>query len=175
MEWLTIKRNNRRTRKLFTRYFNYEWAKNIKKRKVWIAVYPLALVLFVLNLFTPHELDDYNYYFFRFCMISILAYIPMVYMVQFVKLMYLVGQITADTEHEFQFRFDEEGIFYRDSSDKLETSWSELTHFSVNKNCVYLYNSQGRLRELISKEVIGGNNFKNVLELAKTKLNRRRF
>lgn len=173
MEWFTIKRDNHRTRKLFIRYFNYEWRRNIMKRKLWIAAYPLAFVLFIMNLFTPHELDDYNFYFFRFCLLSVLVYIPMVYMAQFVKLMYSVGQITAETQHETQFRFDEDGIFYRDSSDSLETNWSELTHFAVNRNCVYLYNSQGRLRELISKEVVGGNNFKSVLDMAKAKLSRR--
>lgn len=173
MEWQTIQRDNRKTRKLFIRYFNHEWAKNILKKKRWLAVYPLSVVLLVMNLLTPHELDDYNYYFFRFCLITILAYLPVLYVLQFIKLMIAVNEITSDTQPEFEFRFDENGFFYRDNVDKMEEPWSEFSHFSVNKTDVYLYNSKGRLRHLVSKDVIGSRNFNRVIEMVESRLERR--
>lgn len=170
MEWLTIKRDDKRTRKLFFRYFNHEWFKKLSNRKAWFFIYPLAVILFIYNLVNPADRDDYNFYFIRFCLISILSYLPALYLFQLIRLIVSVRKISVETPVQFQFRFDEEGVFYRAEDENMTQKWTEFKYYSVNKNDVYLYNEKGRLRELLSEEIIGFINFNAAMDVIQSKL-----
>ena len=168
MEWMSIKKDNQRTRKLFLHYHHHEWKKRFRKQKIWFVVLPVALVLFIIGY--TRSLHDYNSFFLTSVSFVVLMYLPMLYCLQMARLFRSLKKVTAETPAEFQFRFDKEGTFYQTPGVFEHQKWSSFKYYSLNKSEVYLYNHEGYVRQIIAETMIGPAHFNEALDIIKSQL-----
>lgn len=170
MEWITIKKDNQLTTRLFLAYFHHEWKKKLFKQKLWLVTLPLAIILLINHLTTLHEETDYTYHFITVLLIFVLIYLPLIYVYQRIKFNKFIKVVSDESPDEFQFRFDEEGTFYQAKDLYLHQKWSSFKYYSLNGDAVYLYNDKKRIKEILSAEIIGFIDFNRAMDIIQRKL-----
>jgi len=170
MEWLYIKKDDSRTRKLFIDYHHFEWKTRFSQQKLWYVVLPVAATLFIANVRSHRMTQDYDFFYFTTVAFMVMMYLPMLYFLQTIRLYKSIRRITAGTPPEFRFRYDEQGTFYQDEDMSEHQSWDEFKYYSRNKSEIYLYNHQGFVQQIIAEKIIGSTHYKRVLRIIEERL-----
>ena len=66
MDWLSIQKDDSRTKKLFLDYHHFEWKTRFSRQKAWFIVLPVAIIFFAFNVMSGRVEQDYDLFYFTF-------------------------------------------------------------------------------------------------------------
>lgn len=161
MEVIDITYEEDRTQDVYSRYFKFERARELKKLPL-LLIAVVCSSMFVLGLVLNINL----LWIIGLIGAAITALYLLIFLIRFQlainKYMQELEKKAQTMDKEFQFSFDSNGIKYTSENFNSEIKWPMIKSYVFNDNDIYLFLANKALLDIISEEILGKEKFEKL-------------
>lgn len=166
MNTIKVEFDFERDKKIFKKYFKYEWKRGTK-------YYPNHIILCsaIFFLFLGYFLENFFVSFLGGIMLFLaLCFWGFHFLRYQFQIKGFLNQLKNNKKSPFVFKFDEDNIEFSSEEFNTKLKWNYIKNYEENNGDVYLFHERRELINIISELIIGKEFYKEFLMILKQKV-----